>query len=287
MAVKGSARKETTPSEKYVGFFEGKVIAVNPSREEYEEILGIELSEDSKATEYLGESKNLNPYLRVDIWMEVPKIEKNQKVQFYLEDKVRMNKDETKTQYINEVGVCTWAENESKLPAWFTKRDYRKVKTGEEELYTFLRFWLAGMDFMDSETELVLNWKKLMKGNVSEIKELIDHELSRNVVCMAVVDTVDTENGPKEYQSVYNKAFAYPYLLAKLRLGNYDSPERQEKVLAKEPSKRELHEKIFVVPIIGEYGCKGFYKFADIATYDPAENLVSSDREIDDDGPKY
>jgi hypothetical protein len=39
--------------------FEANVIAINPTAEEFKDILGMELKEDSKATEYLGETTKM------------------------------------------------------------------------------------------------------------------------------------------------------------------------------------------------------------------------------------
>lgn len=41
--------------KKKVGLFEASVIIVNPTAEEFKDVLGIELSEDSKQAQYLGE----------------------------------------------------------------------------------------------------------------------------------------------------------------------------------------------------------------------------------------
>jgi hypothetical protein len=60
-------------------------------------------------------------------------------VTFFLEDKDRVNKDGTKKQYINNIGTCSWAAEESALPDWFKGREYRVAKVGEEDLYAFLR----------------------------------------------------------------------------------------------------------------------------------------------------
>ncbi len=55
---------------KKVGLFEGRVIAINPTAEEFKEVLEIDLPEESKVTEYLGTSRDGNTFLRVDIWLE-------------------------------------------------------------------------------------------------------------------------------------------------------------------------------------------------------------------------
>ena len=69
MSVEGKKREQKDYVKK-VGLVEVEVIAINPTEEEYKEVLGIELSEDSKATEYLGETKDGNPYVRVDVWVQ-------------------------------------------------------------------------------------------------------------------------------------------------------------------------------------------------------------------------
>ena len=73
MSTIGGKRKENTENSDYskcVGLFEAKVIAINPTAEQYKNLLNIELKEDSKATEYLGTNNDGNDYLRVDIWLE-------------------------------------------------------------------------------------------------------------------------------------------------------------------------------------------------------------------------
>ena len=78
---------------KKVGLFEAKVIAINPDAEEYNDVLGIEVKEDSKAVEYLGESQDKNKTLRVDFWLQDIKTEDKFKVTFFLEDKERTTKE--------------------------------------------------------------------------------------------------------------------------------------------------------------------------------------------------
>ena len=71
MAISGERREQKSfDNQLVVGLAEVKVVAINPDMEEYKEILGIELKEDSKATEYLGESKDGNTTLRVNFWVE-------------------------------------------------------------------------------------------------------------------------------------------------------------------------------------------------------------------------
>ncbi len=286
MSTIGGKRREIKDYTKKVGLFEAVVIAVNPTEEEYKEVLGLELQEDSKATEYLGESKDGNTYLRVSIWLEEVKTKEKFAVSFFLEDKIRVNKEETKTQYINAVGACSWADDPNNLPEWFTAREYREANVGEEELYDFLRTWLGNLDYRSAETVLQLEWKKLMKGNVSDIKDQINGEWCSHIGALATIATREKDDEVKEYQNVYNKAFLPPYALKHFRLVDYNNPDVIAALKLKKPKDQKAHEK-FVLKVIGEYGCKDFYVLKDLKEYDASENIVASNETISEKGPDY
>lgn len=285
----GGKKRENTGNGEYVksvGLFEAKVIAINPSAEEYKEKLGIELKEDSKAIEYLGDSKDGNTYLRLDFWLEEVKTEKKFKVSFFLEDKERENKDGTKKQYINEVGMCSWADDPNNLPEWFSKREYRVAYVGEEELYDFMRVWLGDLDFRDADTVLQLEWKKLMRGNVKDIKDQINGEFSVNIVALSTIVSKERDGEIKEYEVVYNKAFLPAYALKQFRLIDYDSPKVLSDLQSKKPKDLKAHER-FVLKVSGEYGCKDFYVLKDLKEYVPGDNLAASDSHIEEDDAEY
>jgi hypothetical protein len=288
-SIGGKKRENTGGGDfgKKVGLFEANVIAINPTAEEFKDILGMELKEDSKATEYLGETKDGNNYLRVDIWLQKVNSEDKFKTSFFLEDKERENKDGTKNQYINSIGMCSWAADENDLADWFTKdRDYRVAYTGEEDLYNFMRTWLADLDYRDADTVLQLEWKKLMRGNVKDLKDQIDGEWCKSIVALATVIVKERDGESKEYQGIYNKAFLGGYALKQFRLVDYGNKRTQESLKNKKPRDLKAHEK-FVVNVTGEYGCKDYYILKDIQDYDPDDNLVASDAFISDDGDDY
>jgi len=288
-SIGGKKRENTGSSDfgKKVGLFEANVIAVNPTIEEFKDILGMELKEDSKAAEYLGETKDGNNYLRIDIWLQKVNAEDKFKTSFFLEDKERENKDGTKKQYINSIGMCTWAADENDLAEWFTKgRDYRVAYTGEEDLYNFMRTWLADLDYRDADTVLQLEWKKLMRGNVKDLKDQIDGEWAKSVVALATVIVKERDGESKEYQGIYNKAFLGGYALKQFRLVDYSNKKLQTDLKNKKPKDLKAHEK-FVVNVIGEYGCKDYFTFKDLQDYNADDNLVASDAYISDDGSDY
>jgi hypothetical protein len=290
MSSIGGKKRENTgsgDSVRKVGLFEANVIAINPTIEEYKDKLGIELKEDSKAAEYLGDTKDGNTYLRVDVWLQKVNSDDKFKTSFFLEDKERENKDGTKKQYINSVGMCSWAADENDLAEWFTKgRDFRVAYTGEEDLYNFMRTWLADLDYRDSETVLQLEWKKLMRGNVKDLKDQIGGEWAKSVVSLATVIVKERDGESKEYQGIYNKAFLGGYTLKQFRLVDYGNKKVQDALKAKKPKELKAHEK-FVVNVIGEYGCKDYYILKDLQDYNADDNLVASDAYISDDGDDY
>ena len=289
-SIGGKKRESSGNSEQYtkrVGLFEANVVAINPTAEEFKDILGMELKEDSKATEYLGETRDGNNYLRVDFWLQRVNQDDKFKVSFFLEDKERENKDGTKKQYINSIGMCSWAADENDLADWFTKdRDYRVAYVGEEDFYNFVRVWLSELDYRDAETVLQLEWKKLMRGNVKDLKDQIDGEWAKSIVALATVIVKDKDGESKEYQGIYNKAFLSGYALKQFRLVDYGDRRVQDSLKNKKPRDLKAHEK-FVINVIGEYGCKDYYILKDLQDYNADDNLVASDAFISDDGDDY
>jgi len=286
--IQGDKRERQALPEfsKKVGLFEARVVAINPTVEEFKEVLGMDLAEDSKVTEYLGTSRDGNTFLRIDIWLEEAKNKDKFKVTFFLEDKERENKDGTKKQYINNIGRCAWADDPNNLAEWFAKREYRVAFVGEEELYEFLRTWLGELDYSKESTVLQLEWKKLMKGNLKDLKSQVDGAYCTNVMALATITVKQKEGENKEYQSIYNKAFLPAYYLKNFRLVNYNDPNVQNNLRGKKSKDLKPVER-FVVNVTGEYGCKDYYTLRDLQEYNPDDNLVASDKAISEDGSDY
>tara|TARA_R110000868_G_scaffold195665_2_gene441342 strand:+ start:245 stop:1153 length:909 start_codon:yes stop_codon:yes gene_type:complete len=287
MSTIGGKKRESNQLPEFtkkVGLFEAKVIAINPDAEEFKEVLGFELKEDSKALDYLGTSKDGNTSLRVDVWLQDVKSGEKFKTTFFLENKEKENKDGTKKQYINSIGGCSWADDANNLAQWFTAREYRVAFVGEEDLYNFMRTWLGELDYRDAETVLQIDWKRLMKGNVKDLKEQINGEWCTNIVALATIKTVIKDEDSKEYQGVYNRAFLPAYALKQFRLVNYMDSAVLEPLRKKKNKDLKPHER-FAVNVTGEYGCKDFFILKDLKEYNADSNLVASDRTIaDDDG---
>lgn len=284
MSVKGKVREPLEDFVKQVGLMEGTVVAINPTRKEWEEVLGFNLKEDQEEFDYTGTSKDGNPYTRIDVWIKQDGEEKQFKAVFFLEDRVRMNKDETKTQFINNIGNCSWGATEEDLPAWFVKRELRSAMRGEEDFYNFLRTWLGGLDYRDEETELQLNWKELMKGNVSSLKEQIGGEFAATFISLATVVTKVKNEGEEneeivQYQGIYNRQFLPQYCMKHFRVKDYNDDMLVALIQGKTMKELKLHEK-FVHNVTGDYGCKDYFILSDMREYDPIENLASDNADM-------
>jgi hypothetical protein len=182
--------------------------------------------------------------------------------------------------------MCSWADDVNNLPEWFSNRDYRQANVGEEDLYNFLRTWLCELDYRHADTTLTLEWKKLMKGNVRDLKDQVGGEWCGNVVACAIVITKDKDGEVKEYQGIYNRAFMPAYSLKNFRLVDYSDKKIVAGLQAKKSKDLKPHER-FVLNMTGEYGCKDYYTFTDLREYNPDDNLVASDKVISDDGSDY
>ena len=285
MAIGGSKREIPQGGDfvKKVGIFEAKVIAINPTVEEYKEILGIDLKEDSKATNYYDD---VAKKLRVNVWLQDVNSDFKTNATFWLEPGEKVNKDETKKQYINNIGVCSWASSEETLPAWFVKRDKRVAHIGEEEFLSFVRIWLGGLDFSDPDTEIMLDWKKVMNNDLSDLKDQIDGEFTQTVGALATVKTSDKGEGPKSYQNIFVKSFFPGYSIRSMRMIDYNNPDVVRGLAFRKSSELKMHER-FVVNVTGEYGCKDFYTFKELHDYDPEANLVESDKVIATDDADF
>jgi hypothetical protein len=285
MAISGSKREIPQGGDfpKKVGIFEAKVIAINPNEREYKDILGIELKEDSNATNYYDDIKKK---LRVNVWLQDVNSDFKTNATFWLEHGEKENKDATKKQYINSIGVCSWASSPDLLPAWFLKRDYRIAHIGEEEFLGFVRIWLGGLDFSDLSTEIMLDWKKVMSCDLKDLKEQIDGEFTQTVGALATVKTVDKEDGPKSYQNIFIKSFFPGYSIKSMRVVDYNNPDVVRGLTFRKSAELKMHER-FVVNVTGEYGCKDYYTFKELHDYDPEANLVESDKVIAADSADF
>lgn len=276
MAIQGNKRADRAPVEKYVGLFEGKVIGINPTREELAEITGYEPDEDPEYfnPEYelkdeAGNVIDVVKQLTVSIWLQDVKTEAKFNARYYLMDsQERSRRNPENKRYINRHGIGSWGANletfEQEKYKWFLEPGGLRVgKRGEASLYEFLRSWLL-IDFRnDPEAELVLDWARLMRNDVRELRDAMRSDLAGTVMMAATITTRDGENGPVEFQSVYPyKTLPGSYIKA-FRMKGRKAPKALEKFMT------EITDP--------ENGCKDFFVMEELKVYNPSENVAASD----------
>lgn len=256
MALKGK-EKETRSFNKYVGIFSANVVAVNPSKEELGKLLDTTIEKD---LEYTGMNDQSGAKrLTLSFWLQEENTKNLFNVRFNLEDTIVESKT-GKTQFINNIGTTSYAEDKSQVPGFLSEggREVRVAKKGEELLYKFLRAWLSNLSYEDSSTELYLDWKKLISGKVTEIREAIENYKSQTVCALATVRTADDG---KEYQAVYSYEFLPSYALGCFTgtaKKNYKAVDR------------------FIQKVTDtEYGCQDYYELKPLKVYDPTNNVVN------------
>lgn len=219
--ITGSTKETNTNTgfTKYIGFFKGHVVEINPTRDKLNKLLGNEEDND-KEIEYLGEKEgvdtvNLTFWLRVDGWKDLLLPHR-----IRLRNEVRRNNNGDKIQLINSVGDTTWVEadennefDESLLKEMFTdfsivkswrtpdgevsekykngakphetesigKKQYRPALYGEEDLAEFMKAWLSKIDLRKADANILVDTKALFKGNYKELTSLINSEYDSEV----------------------------------------------------------------------------------------------------------
>lgn len=286
--VKGKKRESDFSKE--TGFFEGKVVAINPDKERLEKLLNTTLEKD---LEYLSEDENGVKKLSVVVWLQNVKTNKLKSVRFFLKDVERKNTikegdvgKKPKKQYINNVGMTTWAESESLIPDWFKEKGYRVAHEGEEELYAFITSWLSDLDLRDAEAALSFDWSKLMRGNLKDITEQIGGEYETTVVVLNTVRVVDGDEGQKEYEQVYNRKFLPGYTMKQIVNKKIDAAFVAQ-ASAKDIKKRSRLEKFVLEVTDRQYGIRDFYTLGELEEYNPSKNPVAGDKALADDDTEY
>lgn len=286
---------------KYVGFFKGKVVAINPDREDLNKLQGKESSEEDKEIEYTGEKEGVRT-TRVTFWLEA---EGKEGVYIpytiLLKEEPWRNKAGDKIQLVNQVGDSTWVEaNEDnefskdelfenftnftnvkswKLPSgeivekWkkgakpeevelLGDKEFRPAVVGESELLDFLKTWL-NIELKDSGANLLLDTNKLFGGNVKELTSQIDGDFARPFVALAYV-RVDDEDPDKQYQKVFRKflpANFMKFINNGCKMPNAFSEDKWAD---------------FMKELEGDYGPEGLYVLEPLKEYNPNDDFATS-----------
>lgn len=230
MAIKIGKQSEETSFKLYKGIAALNIVAVNPTKEEIENITGRTIE---KEPEYTGKDDSGNDFVRVTFWGKTnPEAKVNNGINmttsfsFTITKAQRVGSSSGKVQIIDIYGRTAWATKEdiaSKAIPQYSNgpanidSNYRPACQGEEYLIDFLINWLnipspanykEGKWVMKddpSEAEVALNLGDLFSGNVKEIKDLV--KLASNYLVKCAVGVRTTDEG-KQYQQVFTRKFA-------------------------------------------------------------------------------
>lgn len=319
-------QKESVESNKmYVGFGLCEVIAINPTRDEIIKMREIPEAnqEKVKEPEYVKEiSDDKGDRTRVSINVYVKNVDTGDiGIIFYnIENVVRTSKDGGKTQWVNQVGSNGWADVEDNLfssfknftkPTSYIKdgeisekwsagakvhteniiqeKVYREAYVGEADFYeSFFRNWLANLDIYNTTTDILLDTKKLFKGNFKELQQLVETSSVNPIVCCYYIATKDVEGVPQDIQRIH-PSFILPGSAMKL-IKNYGlTKEKMDLLLSKDKKTLSVIEKFFVNTFTGEYSVssKGYFQPLPMVEYDASQNPVFTSKAIVEDTPDF
>lgn len=272
-----------------VGFLNCKVAAINPTKDEIIKLMGIleDKTENFKDKEYIGETEEGQTKMVIEFWLQEELTNKFFNYRVSLIDKIQENKDGTKAQYISCTGDTSWVDDEANLQTWFTNftnkdrepigdKAFRKAYIGEANLYTFIKNWLSGVDYRNTEVNILMDWNKLMRGNVKELTDLIGTEIANNVVVMGEVRIVEKDGETKHYQGIYNKNVLPAYCLKFVRIGSTTGKWDTNYLVRK-----------FVEEIGGEYGSKNIYMLDMAKPFDESMTVGTTDKVVTEDDVDY
>lgn len=274
--VKGNQREQKAGANtKYVGFTLVKLKAINPTRKELNELLGIEDQDDDKEINYITQDPEGNDRVRLSFWLHDEKLDKYFVHSFNLTNKLRTSKDGVKNQYINSSCITAWSDEEKFLPDWFLKfmdkdkneigkKEFRRALLGEEELATLLRSWLGRMSWNDPASSVLIDTKALLKQDYAELRKQIGGSYDTPFVILTGVRT-DDNDPEKQYQQVYGKSFLPGGFMSYIEKGFKFKTDYAKKVWAR-----------FEAEVTGEYGFSSYFEMSVIKEYDPKADPAAS-----------
>lgn len=189
-----SSDKQVVGGGLYTGIVNLKVTMINPTKAEME-AKRMQVKDDPA---YITTNDDGTTKMLINFYMIHEGVKIYPKRAFWLDSKVRKNKDGDKVEWINKFGLTAWG-TETTPPQydWFKLDGARPALQGEGKLTRFIKAW-ANVD-LDSQACLD-NPMALAKGDLAEIKSLFAIIPNNEVQCLLFVND-------KGYQDVYDGYF--------------------------------------------------------------------------------
>lgn len=217
MALEGNKREDNGSFLK-VGLAKCKVLAFNPTKEQLEKILNVDLKQDPEyvdedvVTDEETDKTVTSKKLRLNVWLEEVTTSMKICLRLTLIDKVQMSKTQ-KVRYIDNKGNTSfYMENEERLQDFMKENTHWEGRVGEYELMEFLKAWQNKID-RRTISDFTFNWADLVSGKPKELNSWIGSDYEGEVLvllCVKVAIDTNEETGEKtikEYQEVYNRNF--------------------------------------------------------------------------------
>lgn len=213
----------STSFKKYTGVASVKVLAVNPTKEQWNKLLNANREEEIEYTSVKDDVKNV----RITFLCKCDKIDEIIPLTFFLKKAQIQGSQSGKIKIIDKYGRTAWATQadiDAKQIPQYTNgpakidADYRKCVSGEEELTMFLKalMCIPDIQFYNRTTS---TWEdnpnpndcqarldKVMKyfdGDVSEVRSILKAFPENQVKVLLGVRTVED----REYQDFFKDAF--------------------------------------------------------------------------------
>lgn len=209
-------------SKIYSGFTKVKAVLVNPTKEELSEFYGG--ANISKDQVYVGKTQDGKDQVRINVFVEGEGLDGDvikTSISFYLTNDFKQTNDGSKWQVINNYGQSGWLEEDQIKSGtiegsmdWMETKGLRRAYLGEIDLIQFMSNLLnvtgikkASEKGSLEDAEIYFeDIKKMIAGDVSEIKEQIDNCNNKIGVLLAGKQVED-----KVYQYAYNRSFTRGY----------------------------------------------------------------------------
>lgn len=257
---KQSSEGGNTGFKKYVGVASVKVLAINPTMKEWNEITGGNMQ---KEPEYISTTSegvqtarivllvqpdasstvgNIAPIIPVTFWFRKMAIVGTQSGKIQVIDKYGRTAWVTEEEYANK-SIPQYTNGPANIDA-----DYRKIIVGEEQFVNFLKAHLVipAVSYRDRNGNIVTNPNpsdcearldnimKIFSGNFSEIKTILNYQKNNRSKMLFGVRT--TDDG-KEYQDVFMDLF--------LTNGNYNNTRFATALSSSLASGRQTYAKTY------------------------------------------
>lgn len=280
-----------------VGIAEFKVLAINPNLRELNKLLEREEKEDQKEPEYITEKDGID-HVKITFWLQDVVSGWKTPLTFDIGNESASTYTNKKPIWVNASGDSAKVDEEN-IQKWFKEvykskddktvigeREYRRALLGEDKLYEFMKSWMSrtttsGMkiNWWGTKTNILLDTKKLLRGNMAELKELLtapeEENITGTVVLAAWVDSYEKDGELKYAQKIWQYRSAPGCLMKKFNLAIQQNNWEADK-----------DSKKFAGDLTGQYGISGAFTLGKLQEFKPEGHLPSTNAVIkmsDDD----